>query len=153
MSWSLSSPKAAEYETIFQNCRRQAGEGVADSWCGCYARKYSQAQSGTRASPVEVMAGAKSSAFVGEETAWFTPPDLSDCAALRQEVSTWRTWALPSQRVTACLAREGPASNSLSPDMKACRYRTGWGEIEVRQALCAPRLFAHQWGGEPVSCN
>jgi hypothetical protein len=153
MSWSLELPKAAEYETIFQNCRRQAGEGAADAWCGCYAMKYSQAQPGTLASPVEVMAAVRASAFVGDETAWFTPPGLHDCSALREETLKWRTWALPSQVVTACLTQQGPAAKAIAPDVKACRYRTGWGEIEVRLAQCAPKLFAHQWCGEPVSCN
>jgi hypothetical protein len=38
--------------------------------------------------------------------------------------------------------------------LQACRYRTAWGELEFRSSPeCRPRLFAHQWGGNPVSCE
>jgi len=37
--------------------------------------------------------------------------------------------------------------------LKACRYRTAWGQIEVQLSQCAPKLFAYQWGDEPVACQ
>jgi hypothetical protein len=70
ISWTQGQPRAGEYDTMFENCRRQAGDGMADGWCGCYVKQYSVAKPGTRASPVDVMANAKTTAFVGDYRVW-----------------------------------------------------------------------------------
>jgi hypothetical protein len=153
MSWSLGNPKAAEYSSLFDNCRRQAGGDAAVAWCGCYARKFSHVGAGSRAAPAEVAAAGRSSAFVGDETAWFVPPDLAECAPLREEILGWRERFFSNNNITACLIGQGAAPKAVTPDLKACRYRTAWGQLEVQLAQCAPKLFTYQWGDEPITCQ
>ncbi|HRH87580.1 MAG TPA: hypothetical protein PLO41_12080 [Rubrivivax sp.] len=152
MSWALGDPKAAEYDAIFENCRRQAGEGAADAWCGCYVRRYSLTRVGSRAAPLEAMQAVRVSAFIGEQGAFFVPADLDECRPQRERLTAWRRTQGPSQTVTACLARQAPMTAAVTPDLKACTYRTAWGEVEWRQPECVPRLYSGLWGGDAVAC-
>jgi hypothetical protein len=153
MAWAARSPQLAQYQAMFENCRRQAGDGAADAWCGCYVRQFSQTQPGSRAYPVDVVATARQTAFVGEKNAWFAPDDLSVCDPFREEVLTWRRVSSSSQATTACLVGQTVIPESVAPELKACRYRTAWGEIEVRNSQCRPHLLAQLWGDEVVNCK
>ena len=150
--WAEGSPKQAEYRAMFDHCRRQAGDGAADAWCGCYVEQFSKTRPGTRAHPVEHAATAHATAFVGGHDAWFVPAQLGDCNPLREELKSWRrTRSL--ETATACLLGQTPVANAVAPSLLACRYRTAWGEIEYRNQQCPPRLTARYWGSEAVPCN
>ncbi|MCU0920228.1 MAG: hypothetical protein MUF16_07810 [Burkholderiaceae bacterium] len=154
MVWALKHPRGSEYSRLFENCRLQAGAGQADSWCGCYARQHSLTTPGTRATPQVHVDTAWQSAFVGESGAWFQPADLNVCERERKLLELWRSAQRQQQRGTACLVGQQAVADSVRPELQACRYRTAWGEIEFRSSPeCRPRLFAHQWGGNPVSCE
>lgn len=154
MVWALKHPRLSEYSRLFENCRRQAGGGYADAWCGCYARQHSRTNSGTLAHPQTHVDTAWQSAFVGEAGAWFQPSDLNVCERERRSLEQWRNVQRQPQRTTACLISQQGIADSVRPELQACRYRTAWGEIEFRSSpVCRPVLYAHQWGDAPVSCK
>lgn len=154
MVWALKNPRLSEYIRLFENCRRQAGGGYADAWCGCYARQHSRTNSGTLAHPQTHVDTAWHSAFVGEAGAWFQPSDIDVCERERRSLEQWRNAQRQPQRTTACLVSQQGIADSVRPELQACRYKTAWGEIEFRSSpVCRPVLYAHQWGDAPVSCK
>lgn len=152
LAWAEGMPQKAQYLSMFDNCRRQAGDGAADAWCGCYVEQFSKTRPGTRAHPVEQAATAHHTAFVGESDAWFVPSGLQACDAHFEELKTWRRTQSP-EKATACLLGQTPIADTIAPALQACRYRTAWGEIELRGKQCQPRLTARYWGGETVECQ
>ena len=154
MSWAANHPRRRELTALFDHCRVQAGDGVADAWCGCYVREFSTIrQDDTRFRNAAVLAANRASAFVGEG-AWFNLFGGADrCDAHAERIAQWRRGQSARPRVTACLVAQAPAPERLTPDSKACRYRTAWGEILLYDTACRDRLYAHQWGSEPVACQ
>ncbi|MFT3821407.1 MAG: hypothetical protein QM750_27940 [Rubrivivax sp.] len=146
-------PQAPALARLFDNCRRQAGDGVADAWCGCYVRNFANAPRGTRSAPAEVLDAAAHSAFIGGPQAWYAPPDIGDCQPYWPAIERWRREQAARALVTACLVQQQPAEVVLAPDVKRCRYRSGAGFVELRAAQCPARLHAHEWGHEPVPCG
>ncbi|MCA0241243.1 MAG: hypothetical protein LCI02_10295 [Proteobacteria bacterium] len=147
-------PQAPALNRLFEQCRRQAGDGVADAWCGCYVRSFAGAPRGTRSAPADVLDAAARSAFVGGPLAWYAPPEIAECEPRRQAIDRWRRdQAIARPVVTACLVQQAPAEVLLQPDLQACRYRSAGGTIELRATQCAPRLLAQEWGSEPVACS
>lgn len=147
-------PQAPALERLYEQCRRQAGDGVADAWCGCYVRSFAGAPRGTRSARAEVLDAAARSAFVGGLQAWYAPPEVAECEPQRQAIDRWRReQAMGAPAVTACLVQQAPAQVVLLPDLRACRYRSAAGTIELRATQCPPRLQAHEWGSEPVACT
>lgn len=147
-------PQAAALARLFDNCRRQAGNGVADAWCGCYVRNFANSPRGTRSAPAEVLDAAAHSAFIGGPQAWYAPPDIGECERHWPAVERWRReQAAARALVTACLVQQQPAEVVLMPDLKLCRYRSGVGVVELRAAQCPDRLHVQEWGSEAVSCS
>lgn len=147
-------PQAAVLSRLLDNCRRQSGDGSADAWCTCYVRGHALAPRGSRAAPSDVLDAAARSAFIGGPQAWYVPPDADECAPKRQAIERWRREQSASRPVvTACLAGQQPAAVLLRPELQVCRYRTAAGLVELRAQQCAPRLHAHEWGSEAVSCD
>lgn len=152
VAWAEGMPQKAQYLAMFDNCRRQAGDGAADAWCGCYVEQFSKTRPGTRAHPVEQAATAHYTAFIGGSDAWFAPSELQACDAHLEELKTWRRTQSP-EKTTACLIGQSPIANTIAPALQACRYRTAWGEVEWRGTQCQPRLTARYWGSEAVQCQ
>ena len=150
MNWAAGSARAAEYEGIFENCRRQAPDGVADGWCACYIRNYSEAASGSAAAPAEALQQVRSSAFVGSN--FFDPGKLQRCESCTPGHQHMAPDPGPAPQDSACLLSATPLAGALQPGTQACRYRTAWGEIEVRRTNCPLSLQTNQWGGETVAC-
>ena len=153
MSWSTVEPRVAEFRSIFENCRRQAGGGVADAWCGCYVRKYGSTSPRGYYNRPEAMALVKTSAFVGGGGMNFEPSDIDECEAGRKDIDLWRQSQRAAPVPTACLVSQEPVADAIAPDLKACRYRTAWGQIEVRMPQCRLTWQSHQWGGEAIKCQ
>lgn len=146
-------PQAPALARLFENCRRQAGNGVADTWCGCYVRNFANAPRGTRSAPADVLDAAAHSAFIGGPQAWYAPPDIGDCQPHWPAIERWRReQALGRPVVTACLMQQQPADVVLAPDVRLCRYRSAAGVVELRAAQCPARLHTHEWGSEAVPC-
>ncbi|MFD1894960.1 hypothetical protein [Ottowia beijingensis] len=152
LAWADGDREQGRYRAIFENCRRQGGDGSADAWCGCYVRQFSKTKPGTRAHPAEHAATASQTAFVGDNDSWFVPSQLYDCEPQLEQLKVWRRAQAP-EKVTACLVGQSAVAESVLPELKACRYRAAWGEIEVRSQQCQPQLLARNWGGETVRCN
>lgn len=150
MNWAAGAARASEYEGIFDNCRRQAGDGVADGWCACYVRAYSTVKSGGTRTPAEAVQHVRSSAFFGSN--FFDPGDLQRCEPARKDIAAWRQAQVTTPRASACLLSQAPHAAALMPDTKACRYRTAWGEIELQQNQCPQVLLTNRWGSEPIEC-
>ena len=151
LAWAQGLPQQALYQAMFENCRRQAGDGAADAWCGCYVEQFSRTRPGTRAHPAAHAATAHETAFVGDSEAWFVPSDLSTCDAHLDRLKAWRRTQSP-EATTACLMGQTPVTESVVPGLQACRYRTAWGEIELRSTQCQPRLTARYWGDQVIQC-
>lgn len=151
MNWTKGTARASEYEGVFDNCRRQAGDGVADGWCACYTRNYSAVSTGGTRTPAEAVQHVRSSAFFGNN--FFNPGDLERCEPARKDISAWRQGQAKTPQTSACLLSQVPLAGALQPGVKACRYRTAWGEIELRQTNCPQTLQTNQWGSEPVTCQ
>lgn len=151
MNWALGTARAAEYEGIFANCRRQAGDSAADGWCACYVRNYSAVTAGGTRTPAEAVQHVRSSAFFGNN--FFDPGDLPRCETARKDISSWRQARASAPQASACLLSQAPLADALQPGTRACRYRTAWGEIELRQTSCPQTLQTNQWGGELVTCQ
>ena len=152
LAWADGHPQQGRYRAMFENCRRQGGDGSADAWCGCYVQQFSTTRSGTRAHPIEHAATASQTAFVGDSDSWFVPSQLLACEPHLEQLKAWRRAQAP-EKATACLIGQSPVPESVLPELKACRYRAAWGEIEVRNQQCHPQLLARTWGGEAVRCN
>jgi hypothetical protein len=154
MTWASNHPRRSELTALFDNCRLQAGDGVADAWCGCYVREFSTIrQDDTRFRNATVLGANRASAFVGSG-AWFNQFGGSDrCDAYAERIAQWRRGESARPRVTACLVAQRAVSERLTPGAQACRYRTAWGEIVFHDTTCRDRLYAHQWGGETVACE
>ncbi len=147
-------PQAPALARLFDSCRRQAGSGVADAWCGCYVRHFANSPRGTRSAPAEVLDAAAHGAFIGGPQAWYAPPDIGECDRYWPAVERWRReQAAARPLVTACLVQQQPAEVVLAPGMQLCRYRSGVGVVELRAAQCPARLHAHEWGSEAVPCG
>ena len=151
MNWAKGTARAAEYEGIFDNCRRQAGDGAADGWCACYTRNYSAVSTGGTRTPAEAVQHVRSSAFFGNN--FFNPGDLERCEPARKDISTWRQGQAKAAQTSACLLSQVPLADALQPGVKACRYRTAWGEIELLQTNCPQTLQTNRWGSELVTCQ
>ena len=146
-------PQAPALARLCDHCRRQAGNGVADAWCGCYVRNFANSPRGTRSASAEVLDAAAHSAFIGGPQAWYAPPDIEECEQYRPAIERWRRdQAVGRPVVTACLVQQQPAEVVLARDVKLCRYRGAAGVIELRAAQCPARLHAHEWGSEAVAC-
>ncbi|HQT01219.1 MAG TPA: hypothetical protein PL023_13025 [Thiobacillus sp.] len=154
MSWAANHPRRRELSALFEHCRLQAGDGVADAWCGCYVRQFAAIQQDdTRFRNAAVLAANRASAFVGDG-AWFNQFGGGDaCSAHTERIAQWRRGQSARPRVTACLVAQTPAPARLTPGTEACRYRTAWGELLFYDTTCRDRLYAHQWGSEPVACQ
>lgn len=153
MNWAATHPRRRELTALFDHCRTQAGDGGADAWCGCYARQFAAIrQDDTRFRNAAVMDATRASAFVGQN-AWFNQFGGDTCGPHEERISLWRRGQSARPRVTACLVAQAPAPERLTPDSKACRYRTAWGEILLYDTACRDRLYAHQWGSDPVACQ
>jgi hypothetical protein len=154
MNWAAGHPRRAEFMALFDTCRLQAGEGAADAWCACYARQYRLVNpDNTIYRHPDLLAAARQSAFIGDASGWYTPTNIDTCNPYAERLEQWRKLQRPRPRVTACLVAQKPAPERLTPGVLACRYRTAWGEIEFHDSACRDRLYAHQWGGETVTCK
>lgn len=153
MNWAANHPRRPELMALFDNCRQQAGDGIADAWCGCYVRQFSAiSQDATRFRNAAVLDATRVSAFVGQN-AWFNQFGGDACGPHEERIALWRRGQSARPRVTACLVSERAAPERLAPGARACRYRTAWGEIDLHDTSCRDRLYAHQWGSEAVTCE
>lgn len=151
MRWLAQEPdkaKSALAGRVYAQCRRQAGEGVAEGWCACYAKKFSRVSVSSYVT-AEQLAAVPKNAFV--DGPGFAPADIHDCNDLEDPITLWRRTHKPY--TTACLASSQPVTGSLTPGLQACTYRTAWGSISLREKSCSASIPSTRWGDEPVICQ
>lgn len=151
MAWLAQEPdkaKSALAGRVYAQCRRQAGEGVAEGWCACYAKKFSGVSVSSYVS-AEQLASVPKDAFVDGPS--FAPQDITECNDLQDPITLWRRTHKPY--TTACLASSQPVTGSFTPGLEACTYRTAWGSISLREKSCPASIPSTRWGDEPVTCQ
>ena len=156
MDWVRGNPLERSLTTLFQNCRRQSRLGTADAWCACYAQKLGEPGS-TVVAPdpkrLALRAATYQSAFVGTKATYYEFVGVGDCDKYKASITRFRQSESTKRNVSACLASEAPIPEAFTPELKACRYRTSFGQIEVRSPVCRSAILTSEWGGEPVACS